>query len=206
MVEVTAGATPPCVGTKPQSPPLRSSRLDQTACSPRAVVPALGQEMARSMCHFQVRRRSKPHRGFGKKAPAHPFPTHLLSHLRGSPFRESALGFGPRARTSKLCRSAKNRRPAKADLRFLVEVTGLEPTTSWSLTKRATKLRYTSMKSTSLLYRLFAVCQVFFSAFGQNFFFTVFFFDCVCGEHASAHTFFRGVIQWTGGMSCGSVL
>ena len=28
---------------------------------------------------------------------------------------------------------------------FLVEVTGLEPTTSWSLTKRATKLRYTSM-------------------------------------------------------------
>ncbi len=27
----------------------------------------------------------------------------------------------------------------------LVEVTGLEPTTSWSLTKRATKLRYTSM-------------------------------------------------------------
>ena len=26
----------------------------------------------------------------------------------------------------------------------LVEVTGLEPTTSWSLTKRATKLRYTS--------------------------------------------------------------
>ena len=27
---------------------------------------------------------------------------------------------------------------------FLVEVTGLEPTTSWSLTKRATKLRYTS--------------------------------------------------------------
>ena len=28
---------------------------------------------------------------------------------------------------------------------FLVEVTGLEPTTSWSLTKRATKLRYTSV-------------------------------------------------------------
>ena len=27
---------------------------------------------------------------------------------------------------------------------FLVEVTGLEPTTSWSRTKRATKLRYTS--------------------------------------------------------------
>ena len=27
---------------------------------------------------------------------------------------------------------------------FMVEVTGLEPTTSWSLTKRATKLRYTS--------------------------------------------------------------
>ena len=27
----------------------------------------------------------------------------------------------------------------------VVEVTGLEPTTSWSLTKRATKLRYTSI-------------------------------------------------------------
>ncbi len=29
---------------------------------------------------------------------------------------------------------------------FLVEATGLEPTTSWSLTKRATKLRYASIK------------------------------------------------------------
>ncbi len=28
----------------------------------------------------------------------------------------------------------------------LVEVTGLEPTTFWSLTRRATKLRYTSIK------------------------------------------------------------
>lgn len=27
---------------------------------------------------------------------------------------------------------------------FVVEVTGLEPTTFWSLTRRATKLRYTS--------------------------------------------------------------
>lgn len=30
-------------------------------------------------------------------------------------------------------------------LLFLVEVTGLEPTTFWSLTRRATKLRYTSV-------------------------------------------------------------
>ena len=30
-------------------------------------------------------------------------------------------------------------------LYFLVEATGLEPTTSWSLTKRATKLRYASI-------------------------------------------------------------
>ena len=37
----------------------------------------------------------------------------------------------------------------KAEFFFLVEVTGLEPTTSWSLTKRATKLRYTSIKSIS---------------------------------------------------------
>ena len=30
----------------------------------------------------------------------------------------------------------------------VVEVTGLEPTTSWSRTKRATKLRYTSVSPT----------------------------------------------------------
>ena len=33
---------------------------------------------------------------------------------------------------------------------FMVEATGLEPTTSWSLTKRATKLRYASMCYTVL--------------------------------------------------------
>ena len=32
----------------------------------------------------------------------------------------------------------------------MVEVTGLEPTTSWSRTKRATKLRYTSLNSARL--------------------------------------------------------
>ena len=40
-------------------------------------------------------------------------------------------------------RTKNPQRTISAD--FLVEVTGLEPTTSWSLTKRATKLRYTSM-------------------------------------------------------------
>ena len=37
---------------------------------------------------------------------------------------------------------------------FMVEVTGLEPTTFWSLTRRATKLRYTSIsrKQRRLLY------------------------------------------------------
>ena len=38
----------------------------------RAVETALDQEMARPMCHFQVRKRSKPHRGFAKKALSHP--------------------------------------------------------------------------------------------------------------------------------------
>ena len=33
----------------------------------------------------------------------------------------------------------------------MVEVTGLEPTTSWSRTKRATKLRYTSPYLYSLI-------------------------------------------------------
>lgn len=41
---------------------------------------------------------------------------------------------------------------------FLVEVTGLEPTTFWSLTRRATKLRYTSMKA--LLYYIDSVKSV----------------------------------------------
>ena len=119
----------------------------------------------------------------------------------GSLFRESTFGFGPKVRTSKLGRTAKNRRPAKADLRFLVEATGFEPTTFWSLTKRATKLRYASMKSTSLLYRLFAVCQVIFSAFGQLFLFSCRFFGG--SPHGRRerlmHTFLFAAIQWTGG-------
>ena len=38
----------------------------------RAVESALGQETARSMCHFQVRRRQRAHRALRKNAPAHP--------------------------------------------------------------------------------------------------------------------------------------
>ena len=38
----------------------------------RAVVPALGQELPRTIGHFQVRRRQKAHRVLCKKAPAHP--------------------------------------------------------------------------------------------------------------------------------------
>ena len=38
------------------------------------------------------------------------------------------------------------RRKMRKNVQILVEVTGLEPTTSWSRTKRATKLRYTSKK------------------------------------------------------------
>ena len=40
-------------------------------------------------------------------------------------------------------RQKKNRNPFRFRL-FLVEVTGFEPATFWSRTKRATKLRYTS--------------------------------------------------------------
>ena len=40
-------------------------------------------------------------------------------------------------------RQKKNRKPFGFRL-FLVEVTGFEPATFWSRTKRATKLRYTS--------------------------------------------------------------
>ena len=55
---------------------------------------------------------------------------------------------------------------------FLVEVTGLEPTTSWSLTKRATKLRYTSVslaKQHILLYRIYKKCQAIFCLYLKNF-------------------------------------
>ena len=41
-------------------------------------------------------------------------------------------------------RQIKNRKPFDFRL-FLVEVTGFEPATFWSRTKRATKLRYTSL-------------------------------------------------------------
>ena len=39
------------------------------------------------------------------------------------------------------------RRKMRKNVQILVEVTGLEPTTSWSRTKRATKLRYTSIST-----------------------------------------------------------
>ena len=53
----------------------------------RAVVPALGQETARTMRRFQARKRSKPHRGFDKKTLSRPFPKNLLltQNLCGSP-------------------------------------------------------------------------------------------------------------------------
>ena len=50
------------------------SRCAFYACFSRAVVPALGQETARTMRRFQARKRSKPHRGFAKKALSRPFP------------------------------------------------------------------------------------------------------------------------------------
>ena len=50
----------------------------------RAVETALSQETARSMCRFQARKRTKPHRGFVKKALSRPFPTKLAARfLRG---------------------------------------------------------------------------------------------------------------------------
>ena len=57
------------------------------ASASRVVETALGQEMARTMHHFQVRKWPKPHCGFAKKALAHPFPTNLLltQNLCGSP-------------------------------------------------------------------------------------------------------------------------
>ena len=49
-----------------------SVRLLPRLTPSRAVETALGQEMARSMCHFQARKWSTPHRGVDKKAFARP--------------------------------------------------------------------------------------------------------------------------------------
>ena len=66
--------------------PLRSSRLCSDARSSRAVEPALGQGMPRTMGHSQVRKWSKPHRGFDKEALAHPLPAKLAARLLREPF------------------------------------------------------------------------------------------------------------------------
>ncbi len=50
----------------------------------------------------------------------------------------------------------------------LVEVTGLEPTTFWSLTRRATKLRYTSI-TTYILYLKSVKKQTLLGGFEKNF-------------------------------------
>ncbi len=55
-----------------------SNRCAFCARFSRAVVPALGQETARTMRRFQARKRSKPHCGFAKKALSRPLPTNLL--------------------------------------------------------------------------------------------------------------------------------
>ena len=58
---------------------------------------------------------------------------------------------------------------------LLVEATGLEPTTSWSLTKRATKLRYASilpLSSSSINYYTYISknSQAFFCLIPKNFY------------------------------------
>ena len=68
------------------------------------------------------------------------------------------------------CINYKKRPIAQYDGSFLVEVTGLEPTTSWSLTKRATKLRYTSMKSISYYINYWICVKRFSLAWTKNFF------------------------------------
>ena len=65
-------------------------RASDAVTASRAVETALGQEMARPMCHFQVRKRSKPHRGFAKKALSHPStsPQKILRLFFGTPRKE----------------------------------------------------------------------------------------------------------------------
>ena len=104
-------------------------------------------------------------------AAAPPLPEKMLRLFSGSPsFRVSALVLRPRGGSCPAL-SQKDRR-ATCSAAFLVEVTGLEPTTSWSLTKRATKLRYTSVslaKQHILLYRIYKKCQAIFCLYLKNF-------------------------------------
>ena len=60
----------------------------------RAVETALGQEMARTMRHFQVRKWSTPHRGVAKKALAHPLPAKLAVRLLREPWIADAIFAG----------------------------------------------------------------------------------------------------------------
>ena len=59
---------------------------------------------------------------------------------------------------------------------FLVEATGLEPTTSWSLTKRATKLRYASI-SFNIISLIFCKVKHFFVKTQKNIFFLKIFYS-----------------------------
>ena len=58
----------------------------------------------------------------------------------GGRIRRQSLPTSPVALAKKI-----NKEVTVATSLFMVEVTGLEPTTFWSLTRRATKLRYTSI-------------------------------------------------------------
>ena len=74
--------------------------------------------------------------------------------LRSSSSRKSrfaAISGSPVKGKRSWVRVRKNKKAKGKTLRFfVVEVTGLEPTTSWSRTKRATKLRYTSKNQCAL--------------------------------------------------------
>ena len=58
----------------------RTQAVFFNACISRAVVPALGQETARTMRCFLARKRSKPRRGFDEKALSRPLPKKSLLH------------------------------------------------------------------------------------------------------------------------------
>lgn len=82
-------------------------------------------------------------------------PTGLCSllprFLFPAPFANRSLPFAPPP--SSPVRMLKLQKKTHRSIRwvFLVEVTGLEPTTFWSLTRRATKLRYTSIAQTAII-------------------------------------------------------
>ena len=122
--EEAVGSKPARCNRQAKGKPFRLSVVEVTGLEPSSL-PSLFQRRRGFHCAAALSRSVAP------------LPKNLASlRFSGTPFFEEAVGSKP---------AGYNRQAKGKPFRLsVVEVTGLEPTTSWSLTKRATKLRYTS--------------------------------------------------------------